>query len=230
MKKINRSNIKFLLLCLSIAGIVLAVDLAVPLGVAGGVPYILVVLASLRLPGRKYTLFFAILVSLLTLTGFYLSPQGGELWKVLLNRSLALFAVWVTAGVSLKRKQAESRLQQHHDRLEEIVAQRSAEIEQMHKELEASLAWQLDAEKEKLHVLKTTMRTVQDIVNNFLNNLQLFLIESGQGEALSPGSLESMQSLMQATSKRLNAIADLDEVKEKDIGYGMSVIDIDGAS
>lgn len=28
---------------------------------------------------------------------YYYSPDGGELWKVLLNRLLALFVIWVTA-------------------------------------------------------------------------------------------------------------------------------------
>ena len=116
MELTSRNTIIFLALCVGITGIVLAVDLAIPLGVAGGVPYILVVLVALKLPGQKYTLFFALLTSLLTLAGLFMSAPGGELRKVLLNRGLALFAVWITTGISLKRKQAEIRLADSEER------------------------------------------------------------------------------------------------------------------
>jgi hypothetical protein len=45
----------------------------------------------------------AIVGSMLTILGFYSSPTGGELWKVLANRSLALFAIWTTAILSYQR-------------------------------------------------------------------------------------------------------------------------------
>ena len=34
--------------------------------------------------------------------GYFFSPEGGELWKVMMNRALALFAIWVTTLLSLK--------------------------------------------------------------------------------------------------------------------------------
>ncbi len=39
--------------------------------------------------------------SALTVIGFYSSASGGELWKVLFNRALALFAIWTTAILSV---------------------------------------------------------------------------------------------------------------------------------
>lgn len=37
--------------------------------------------------------------------------MGGEMWKVMVNRALALFAIWVTAVMTLQRKTiAEERL------------------------------------------------------------------------------------------------------------------------
>lgn len=35
----------------------------------------------------------AIICSILTVIGFVASPAGGELWKVIFNRALALFAL-----------------------------------------------------------------------------------------------------------------------------------------
>jgi len=44
------------------------------------------------------------LVSILTLAGYLTSPSGGEIWKVLFNRFLALFAIWTTAILSVQRE------------------------------------------------------------------------------------------------------------------------------
>lgn len=96
-----------ILLCALVAGIVLAIDLSIPLGVAGGVPYIVAVLISLWYPRRRFTVLVAVVSTLLTAIGFFLSPPGGEIWKVITNRTLAVFAIWVTAILSIQRKTAE---------------------------------------------------------------------------------------------------------------------------
>ena len=97
------------LLCLLLFSIFFILDLLLPLGVAAGVPYLTVVLVSLWSPKKNFTLIVALLSSILTITGFYLSPPGGEIWKVLVNRSLALFAIWVTTFLTLQRKTAEEK-------------------------------------------------------------------------------------------------------------------------
>ncbi len=86
---------------------IFAIDLFVPLGVAAGVPYVAVVLVSLWIPKRKFTIAIALISSSLTLLGLMYSPAGGELWKVLLNRALALFAIWTTTVLTLQRKTIE---------------------------------------------------------------------------------------------------------------------------
>jgi PAS domain S-box-containing protein len=78
------------------SSLIFIADLAFPLGVAGGVPYILVVLLSLRHRDSQLPLWTAAGCSFLTILGVVFSPPGGELWKVLINRGLALFAIWTT--------------------------------------------------------------------------------------------------------------------------------------
>ncbi len=90
------------LVCLVISAIIFTIDMMIPLGVAGGVPYILVILVSLKSESIKFTIYSAIFCSLLTILGYFLSPEGGEHWKVIMNRALALFAIWVTALLSIK--------------------------------------------------------------------------------------------------------------------------------
>jgi hypothetical protein len=41
---------------------------------------------------------------MLTIIGYFLSPDGGELWKALINRSLVIFAIWAVAILSVQRK------------------------------------------------------------------------------------------------------------------------------
>jgi hypothetical protein len=107
LKTENRDTNFLYLGCGLLTVIILMIDLAIPLGVAGGVPYITVVLLSLRSPQKKITIIVSIICSILTIVGFFFSPPGGEIVKVLSNRALALFAIWVTAALTLQRKIVE---------------------------------------------------------------------------------------------------------------------------
>lgn len=118
-----RSNIRITLECLLLAAGILVVDLLIPLGVADSVPYIAVVLLSLRHEQRRFTVMMAILCSALTIVGLFFSPPGGEMWKVLANRTLALFAIWVTAVLTLQRKALTEKRDQAIREREEALAQ-----------------------------------------------------------------------------------------------------------
>ncbi|MEE8185191.1 MAG: ATP-binding protein, partial [Thermodesulfobacteriota bacterium] len=97
-------------------------------GVAGGVPYVAVVLVSLWIPHRNIVIYIALLCSFLTVLGYFTSPAGGELWKVFSNRFLALFAIWVTAVLGLGRRRAEDVLREILDGLEMRVKERTKEL------------------------------------------------------------------------------------------------------
>ncbi len=93
------------------------IDVFVPVGVAGGVPYIAPVLLAAFLPLKFTLITVSIICSLLTVFGIFYSPEIDTInWKVLANRGLALFAIWVTAILSYYhnqlRNQRESALQQ----------------------------------------------------------------------------------------------------------------------
>ena len=72
---------------------VFGIDLLVPLGFAGGVLYLFPLLVSSRSPNPLHTIIIAAAGSALTAAGFLLSPSGGELWAIVLNRPLALLAI-----------------------------------------------------------------------------------------------------------------------------------------
>lgn len=96
-------------------------DLSLPLGVAAGVPYLLVVLLSKDVPGRPSTVMIGIVCSGLTVAGYVVSPAGGEEWKVLTNRGLALFAIWTTAVLTIRWKENAVELRHRAENMQAIV-------------------------------------------------------------------------------------------------------------
>jgi len=80
---------------------------------------------------------------------------------------------------------------------------------------------ELKIEKERLKTMRATIRTVQDIVGNFLNNLLLFRIEAEETKALSSDSLSLLDSLTKETSSKINEIGELNSIENEKIAEGM---------
>ncbi|MEE9466523.1 MAG: PAS domain S-box protein [Candidatus Neomarinimicrobiota bacterium] len=116
----NKASLSWAAVLFSVlfSAVIFVVDLSIPLGVAVGVPYVAVILVTLWAT-RRITLAMAVLTSMLTILGFYLSPSGGELWKVLSNRFLALFAIWVATVLIFQRKHVEDSLHKKQEALQE---------------------------------------------------------------------------------------------------------------
>lgn len=121
-KKWKQTEFRLIIIGCLLALAIFFLDLAIPLGVAGGVPYVAVVLLGLWSSGRRYVLFAALAGSVLTVLGYFLSPMGGEMWKVIFNRGLALFAIWATALLCFINKKQVGKLQSHEAEIEAILA------------------------------------------------------------------------------------------------------------
>jgi len=80
---------------------------------------------------------------------------------------------------------------------------------------------------QRLRVFKATMRTVQDILNNFLNSLQLVHLQA-EGE-LPTEMLALVDRLIQEAAVKLKALGDLETINEKEMALGQS-IDYPGSS
>lgn len=85
----------------------------------------------------------------------------------------------------------------------------------------------IELQEQRLRVLRATMSTVQDIVNNFLNNLSLFRLEAEDRGALSESSLQTMDALIRETSAKLNALGELQDTPEKPMAGGLVGIDFE---
>jgi signal transduction histidine kinase len=62
--------------------------------------------------------------------GFYLSPEGGVLWKVLANRALSTFTLWMTAILCLWQIRTEVKLQEASEELERRVQDRTRKLDE----------------------------------------------------------------------------------------------------
>jgi len=115
---VNQSTGYTALICAVLSVGILILDIHVlPLGVAAGVAYVGVVFIALWFPERKHTYIVAGCVSLLTLLGFILSEPAGIPWMVVMNRLLALYAIWLTAIagtwlVAARQRKSEAELQE----------------------------------------------------------------------------------------------------------------------
>lgn len=207
MNKSTAVNVRVSLWCGLGALLILLIDFNTSLGIASGVPYIIIVLISLKSPGKRYTIAVAILCTVLVWIGYLGSPPSDvEMYKTYINRFLSVLAIWVTTILTLLQRDSINQL--HQERLKNLQSIRETEIQQ-----------------EKLKVLRATMRTVQDITGNFLNNLHFFKLEIDRNNSLSPESMKRLDQMTQETTMRLNKLANLNEIREKKLAGDLIGID-----
>ncbi len=139
-----------------VAAMVLLFDLSLPLGVAGGVPYVALVLIGIWLPKIEHIVLLALVGTVLTIAGYLLSPEGGIPWVVMTNRGLALFAIWITAALLVHIKNRQAQLCRNEEELQRYVQDlemASANFEEQASDM-ARLAEELHAEKERVEESK----------------------------------------------------------------------------
>ena len=62
----------------TLSALIFIFDLSLPLGVAGGVPYVATVLIGIWLPKSWHTVWLAVLASFLTVLGYFFSDLQGH--------------------------------------------------------------------------------------------------------------------------------------------------------
>jgi len=142
----------FLLLEGVLASSIFFVDLSLELGVAGGVLYVILVLVALWARQKRYIWGAAMLGTILTVLGYWLSPPGGEVWKVMVNRIISILVIWGTAFLCYLFKINEGALEEAHDKLADQLsdlAKKDAELGLINKQLEKTVV-------ERTHKLQAT--------------------------------------------------------------------------
>ncbi len=141
---------RLVLLTAVIMAAILGVDLVLPLGVAGGVPYVAVVLLGWWFPKHNHIIILAAISTALTLVGYLYSPEGGIPWVVSTNRFLAFFAIWVTTTLLIMAKETVETIKRTNEELEQRVEERTGKFQESENRLldiaEASTDrfWEMD--------------------------------------------------------------------------------------
>ena len=180
----------FVSACVLAAGF-FVIDLQVPLGVAGGVPYVAVVLLGWWFPQKMQIVGIAALACLLTVVGYILSPEGGEFWIVLTNRGLALFAILVTAGLLILANDAKLAL---------VAAKEEAER----------------ADNAKSEFLSSVSHELRTPLNAILGFAQL--LRSDSDYPLSEKQTDNADTIIQAGDHLLRLIDDILDLAQIEAG------------
>ncbi|MGD9852985.1 MAG: PAS domain S-box protein [Nitrospirales bacterium] len=101
-----------------VTGLIFALDLATPLGVATGALYLFVILATLFMKQRNFTLFMGGLTTVLVIVGLFLSPENGKTGYAILNRIIQIAAIGATIPLTLRQISILNRLTTDEERLD----------------------------------------------------------------------------------------------------------------
>ncbi|MCG8405890.1 MAG: ATP-binding protein [Phycisphaerales bacterium] len=164
------SVLKVSVVGLIVSGAVFIFDIITPLGIAAGVPYVLLVCVSLWANRQSYTLVAAIMGTVLTVLGFVLCPDGGEFWKVIANRLLAMFAIWVTAILCLWQKRTTAR-QAVLTAERETARQYTAELEDARNQAEAATICKSEFLANMSHEIRTPMTAILGYAETIADNV-----------------------------------------------------------
>ena len=131
----------YVLLAVALAAGILLLDIMIPLGVAGGILYITLVLVAFFTKNKKFIYLSAIAGTLLTVAGFFVSPSGGELWQIIANRSLTILTIWIIAILCLLQRGHSEKMETIRNDLEKSVWQRTSELNKINSKLEKESAY-----------------------------------------------------------------------------------------
>jgi len=206
---INRTTFDngFWLIALSII-LGLAFDLMMPLGVAVAVVYVIPTLMTYNCKSDTSTYITTVIGIVLTGVGLLMSPEGGEQWKVLANRLLAVMAMISVAFVIIKIKHKKALL---------LVQTRLAK-EAEDKAHRASMA--------KSRFLSSMSHELRTPLNSILGFSQLLQSD----DELNEDQLESVNFIYDSGHTLLNLVSNVlefSELQDSIIRHQLSEFNID---
>jgi PAS domain S-box-containing protein len=142
--KISRGLVALSIL---IAVAIFIFDVMTPKGVAAAVPYVGLILLSRRSKYPPYAFIFAGVATVLTVIGFFLSPDG-PVRIDLADRGLAIFAIWLTASLCYQHIEMVLQLDSANKELKKQVVDTVSETVQAVADLQSERAQRKQTEEE----------------------------------------------------------------------------------
>lgn len=125
-------------LALFLMAIIFIIDIKVPLGVAIGAMYSIVIFYSWLLPGRQTPMYVAAICTVLTLLGLSLSEPSADGSIVGINRIMSVIVIWICAALVMMAKRGFESLEEAKELLEDKVEERTSELRKKQELLEKS--------------------------------------------------------------------------------------------
>lgn len=124
---ITRRHIIFTLLNCSVMLLIFVADLQFTTEMYIGVLYLVVIMLSLWLPSNRYTIFFAIISTVLTCTGYFLSIYKINIQNYInvtsfINLGMTISAIWVTTIIAIYIKSISTALKKSETIYKAILA------------------------------------------------------------------------------------------------------------
>jgi signal transduction histidine kinase len=190
---INRKAAFFWTIFLIVGFMVL--DFLLPLGVAAGVPYAVAVMASLRTASIRFIAGVTIASIVLTLIGLLMSPDGGEAWKVIANRILAIFVIagsGVFAGYAVTVRRRATRQAVMFEQIRRMRVQES----------NVQLIRSAEARSVFLGQISHELRTPLTSLTTFAHILD------EKSDTLTPDRIKAHSEVIGRSARRLEALID----------------------
>ncbi len=245
MRHIHNQKIPTLVIGLS--GALFTLDLFMPLGIAVGVLYAGGVLLAAASAHPRLPFFTAIGATLLILAGAALGPQPDAipLWVGVLNRTLSLIIVWISAILVQQRQQAEGQLRQAKDELEARVEARTKELADVNHTLLQEISGHVETEgflraseqalatsRQELRDLAARLLTVQeeerrrisrDLHDDINQRLAMLVVQAESLEANLPPSAGACSKELRSIQDRLTELSD--DVRHLAYQFHPSILD-----
>ena len=81
-----------------------------------------------------------------------------------------------------------------------------------------------NAAQDKMESFMATMRTVQDLINNYFNSLQILRMEAEESDALNDESLLLFDSIIKSTSRKMTLLGNFKDIVLTKNKYGVEII------
>ena len=173
----------------------LVLDAFLPLGVAAGVPYAVAVMAAMRTSNTRFIIAITFVSVLFTSVGLFVSPDGGEVWKVTANRVLAIFVI-IGAGAFSVYAIAVRRRVTHQAIMFEQVRRRRVQEANVH------LIRSAEARSDFLVQISHELRTPLTSITTFSHILDQRL------DSLSKERIKSHSEVINRSARRLEVLID----------------------
>ena len=123
-KAADKLRYDIIAICSLLAAAIFLLDISVPLGVAVGALYSLIIILSLKVGNPRVIRYTALACSALLIADIFVAskvPVHVPLWIVLLNTAIILVVIWLSAFLVILLEKAQQQLMQQEAKLQKAI-------------------------------------------------------------------------------------------------------------